>query len=109
MEEQHDLAEAAESPRRLPWYAAGALAGITLATAVLVYAFAAFASSEDVRAVETRATALEGRATAHEVAIQGIKTQQEIEARQHQFETQQLWEIARTVGARTLPAPTEKR
>lgn len=108
MEEQHGLPEAAASPRRLPWYAAGLLFGITLTTAVLVYAFAAFASSEDVHAVEVRATSLESRATQHEIDIKGIKTQQEIEAKQHDFETQQLWEIARTVGARTLPAPAAK-
>ena len=108
MEEQRDLAEAAASPRRLPWYAAGLVLGVTLTTAVLVYAFAAFASSDDMKAVELRATSLEGRATQHEIDIKGIQTQQAIEAKQHEFETQQLWEIARTVGARTLPAPAAK-
>jgi ABC-type transport system involved in cytochrome bd biosynthesis fused ATPase/permease subunit len=92
------LEVAAESPRRLKWYAAGAIAGVGAATAVLVYAFTAFASADDLKAMQVKTEQ-------HESRLKAVETRLDSDEKQHDFETKQLWEIARSVGARQLPRP----
>lgn len=106
------LAAAASTPRRLKWYAAGAAAGVALGAATIVLAFEKFAPAEDV--VELRQGAsmtrgdLEGLRTrvTHVEDGQGaiIDGLHRIEADYHQ-QRDQLWELAKTSGAKVVPAP----
>lgn len=100
-----ESADTLESPRRLKWYAAGAAAGVGVAAAVLVYAFTAFAAAEDVKDHGKRIGALEvGQSRIEEQRTSDLEFRTRLEEDYH-TNREQMWEIAKAVGARVLPAP----
>lgn len=110
------LEEAVEHPRRLKWYALGALGGATIVAAVLVYAFSAFASTGDLEhesartsALETRASTSESRTTKLEADREADRTERARLEEDYHFNRQQMWEIAKAVGAKSLAPPHETK
>lgn len=98
-------AEKLLKPGRGRWYVAGALAGVGLAVAAVVFLFATFAKADDMRAFGERTTAVERD-------VGGLKADRQAESQQRQrleedyhFLRDQTWEIAKRVGAAQLPAP----
>lgn len=97
--------EIARMPRRLRWYVAGALAGAGAAVGVLLYALSHFAHADEVRSVADRTSAVGLRLSAAELeAAAQAATLRRMEE-ELRFNRNQLWEIAKAVGARKLEAP----
>lgn len=107
-----NLLDALDAQAKVRWYVGGAVAGLSAAGVALVFAYTTFASSHDLSGALQRAEAIEAKAAAVETRTTRIEERQDAirhDVRDLLEETKmqraQLWEIAKTVGARQVAAP----
>lgn len=98
-----------KSPRWYLTYVIGALAGAAAAAGIVVFLYTDFARADDVEKLGARMGErvgnVTGRVNAAEKKIEKLESAQDRLEEDYHFQRDQLWEIAKSVGANRLPAP----